>query len=376
MSALPTLLVLRALESARSEGVLRVNYLSREGSLLRRIHQAISDLAGMPDILAVHLPSSRQSTFSPSIDDPDSDLHRLWSFYRHQSPNEFLAALGMEPARFRSRLEAHGLDPDVKLWAPWEEPAFVAFLEHRSVEEELGRSLAAQRKAAQEFLDDAFGPDEVSVVADIGWRGTIQDNLARLFAEREFRGLYLGLLEFLNPQPGNSSKAAIGPDANTGHDVSWLEDHVAVLERLLTPPIASTVGYGAGKGVVLRTPNEQTSSVLAAFQDGILAGAVGVAEIYVKLGAEVSDLKTCVIEDMRRVILQPSGGVADAFFSSAHSDDFGHSGPDTSVSLRTALDRVRHSIGRGQDPPALDDLYWAAGLRRTYSLEVALAGWW
>jgi hypothetical protein len=145
---------------------------------------------------------------------------------------------------------------------------------------------------------------------------------------------------------------------------------------LLTPPIASTVGYGAGKGVVLRTPNEQTSSVLAAFQDGILAGAVGVAEIYVKLGAEVSDLKTCVIEDMRRVILQPSGGVADAFFSSAHSDDFGHSGPDTSVSLRTALDRVRHSIGRGQDPPALDDLYWAAGLRRTYSLEVALAGWW
>jgi hypothetical protein len=376
MASLPTLLVLKALESARSEGVVRVNYLSREGSLLRRIHEAVSDTVGMSDILAVHLPSSRQSTFSPSIEDPDADLHRLWSFYRHQSPNEFLAALGMDPSRFRSRLEAHGLDPDVKLWTPWEEPAFVSFLEHRSVAQELEGSLESQRKAAREFLDDAFGPDEVSVVADIGWRGTIQDNLARLFAEREFRGLYLGLLDFLNPQPGNSSKAAIGPDANTGDDVSWLEDHVAVLERLLTPPIASTVGYGGGQGVVLRNPNEQISSILAAFQDGVLAGAVGVAEVYVKLGAEVSDFKAAVVEDMRRAVLQPPGGVADAFFSSAHSDDFGHSGPDTSVALRWALERLARSIGRGQDPPALDDLYWPAGLRRAFAVEVALAGWW
>jgi hypothetical protein len=144
----------------------------------------------------------------------------------------------------------------------------------------------------------------------------------------------------------------------------------------MTPPIASTVGYGGDKGVVLRNPNEQTSSVLTAFQDGILAGAVGVAEIYVKLGAEVSDFKAAVVEDMRRAILQPPGGVADAFFSSAHSDDFGHSGPDTSVALRRALDRLHQSIGRGQDPPALDDLYWPSGLRRTFAVEVALAGWW
>ena len=376
MSLLPTLLVLKAMEHARREGVDRVHYLSREGSLLRRIHEAVSDSVDMSDIRAVHLPSSRQSTFPPSLDDPSADLHRLWSFYRHQSPNEFLRAVGLEPSRFRTRLEAHGLEPDVKLWSLWEEPAFVSFLQHKSVTEELEEGLASQRRDARRFLDSVLGRDEVSVVTDIGWRGTIQDNLARIFDDREFRGFYLGLLEFLNPQPGNSSKTAIGPDANHGDDVQWLEDHVAVIERLLTPPIASTVSYGGAKGVVLRNPIGQASTCLTAFQDGVLAGATGVAEIYVRLGAEVTDLKDAVVEALRRTVIQPPSGVADAFFSSAHSDDFGHSGPDTSVALTIATDRLSNSIGRGLEPPAIGDLFWPAGLKRTFAVEVAVAGWW
>jgi hypothetical protein len=76
------------------------------------------------------------------------------------------------------------------------------------------------------------------------------------------------------------------------------------------------------------------------------------------------------------LVLQPNPGAADAFFSSAHSDDFGGGGLDTSVALSLALERVALRIAQGAQPPDLDDLFWSAGLRRCFAVEVALTGWW
>jgi len=376
LSLLPTLLVVKAMEEARKAGVPRINYISREGALLRRVHEAVADLVGMPNIEALHLPSSRQATFAPSLDATNEDLHRMWTFYMHQSPNEFLRAIGLDPSRFRSRLEAHGLDPDAKIWSLWEQPAFVSFLEHRSVAIEVEEGLLRQRREAIRYLDSALGTDDVCIVVDTGWRGTIQDNMARLFESREFRGTYLGLLEFLNPQPGNARKSSVGPDANSGDDTAWLEPHVAVIERLLSPPIAPTLSYSGPNGIVLGAPIGYPSARLSAFQDGILAGSLKVAQTYLTLGAEVADLKEAVVTRMRSLILQPSSGAADAFFSSAHSDDFGTSGPDTSVSLSLAAERLGNRIGRNIDPPTLEDLFWPSGLRRAFPIETTLAGWW
>jgi FMN phosphatase YigB (HAD superfamily) len=374
-SALPTLLTVAAMERARRDGLDRVNYVSREGALLRRVHDVISDEIGVPEIRAVHLPSSRQATFAPSLDGTNDDLARMWTFYRHQSPNDFLASLGLEPSQFRTRLVAHGLEPEARIWSIWEEPAFAAFLEHKSVRSEIERALVNQRAKAEAFLAPALGDDKRSIVVDTGWRGTIQDNIARLFPDREFHGIYLGLLAFLNEQPENSTKSALGPDANSGDDVGWLEPHVGVIERLFSPPIGSTITYAGKKGLILGDGTAR-SALLDAFQDGVVAGASRVANAYLALGSEVADLKEAATDLMRSLVLQPNPGAADAFFSSAHSDDFGGGGLDTSVALSLALERVALRIAQGAQPPDLDDLFWSAGLRRCFAVEVALTGWW
>jgi FMN phosphatase YigB (HAD superfamily) len=375
LAALPALLTIGAMELARRLRLDRVNYVSREGALLARAHEAISEVVGMGDIRAVHIPSSRQSTFAPSLSDLEDDLQRLWSFYRHQSPNDLLVTLGLDPSRFRTRLLAHGLDPERKIWALGDEPAFAAFLRHKSVATEVDEAITRQRREATAFLDSALGEDKVSVVVDTGWRGTIQDNLAHLFPDRDLHGLYLGLLPYLNEQPANSTKQAVGPNANEGDDTSWLEDHVAVIERLMTPSIGSTLSYAGATGVVIDQKYDR-SSLLDAFQDGLIAGSTSVAATYVELGAEVSDLETVITETMRALLLQPRPGAADAFFSVSHSDDFGTEGPETSVALLLVTERLALTIARGLPPPDIEDLFWPAGLRRCFSVEVAQVGWW
>jgi hypothetical protein len=182
-------------------------------------------------------------------------------------------------------------------------------------------------------------------------------------------------LSFLNEQPENATKVAIGPDANLGDDTKWLEPHVGVIERLLSPPISSTLSYSGRTGIVLSELTSQ-STLLDAFQDGLIEGSTAIAEAYVRLGGEVTDLRPAVIETMRSLLLQPDPGASDAFFSVPHSDDFGAAGPETSAGMLIAAERLALRIGRGLPPPDLGDLFWWAGLRRCFSIEVALAGWW
>lgn len=43
-------------------------------------------------------------------------------------------------------------------------------------------------------------------IVDIGWRGTIQDNIAYIFDKNKFIGYYLTLYNYYNVQPVNTKK--------------------------------------------------------------------------------------------------------------------------------------------------------------------------
>ena len=375
LSLLPSLLVLAAIEMARKLGRDRVFYLSREGALLTEIHRAISDLVGAENVVPVYLSVSRRSTFGPSLQDLDKDLERMWSFYNRQSPNEFLLALGADTERYRKRLLAHGLDPDNRVWHLGENPTFLGFMQQRSVRKELEEALSVRRERLLETLAP-LGEATSQVLVDIGWRGTIQDNISLLFPDTTFHGIYLGLLAFLNPQPPNTCKSAIGPDGNLNDDVSWLEDYVGVVERLFTPSFDS-VEQGTNQTRQVRAERDSLSSAyLNSFQDGVLAGATTVADMYSMLGCEVADLKPAAFQGLRSLIMAPPSGVADAFFAVSHFDDFGSRGPDTRRALSVAVERLREAIAMGSGPPTLSDLYWPAGLHRSHVVATGISCWW
>jgi hypothetical protein len=50
---------------------------------------------------------------------------------------------------------------------------------------------------------------------DIGWRGTIQDNLAHVLPEKTLFGHYLGLARVLNEQPVNCRSTPSAPTSTS-----------------------------------------------------------------------------------------------------------------------------------------------------------------
>ncbi|MBA1577505.1 hypothetical protein G9H05_28480, partial [Klebsiella pneumoniae] len=106
----------------------------------------------------------------------------------------------------------------------------------------------------------------------------IHDNIALLYPDIHFTGIYLGLQKFLNEQPSNTSKVAFGPDLNHQLEYPHFLDSVAPIEMITNSPSGSVTGYGLenGKIVAIRSVNDDENSAwhnfTKTFQEGILAG--------------------------------------------------------------------------------------------------------
>ena len=228
-----------AIERAIELGVDCVHYLSREGASLARLHEQVAEvLFGRWAPRAVHLEVSRRSTFGPSLRSLDDEsLQRMWRQYADQSPVGLIASLGLEPASFRERLATAGLDPDTVIPDIAGDRRIRSFLQTPDVARTMRCALDEQRGLLVRYLSDRGLGGERHVVVDVGWRGTIQDNLCHLLPHTELHGVYFGLFPYLNPQPANSTKRAVVFDGNLGERYDMVNPPAAI-EAPLTPPIA------------------------------------------------------------------------------------------------------------------------------------------
>ena len=323
-------LVTRAIEIAVEQGVDRVYYMSREGAFLARVHELVAPIVarGIAEPpRAVHLALSRRSTFGPSLTGLGAEsLGRMWSMYGIQTPRALLVSLGADPEAYETAVLRHGLGMDQLLPDVANDAQIRRFLDDRDVASRLGRLLRERRGLLVDYLrQETDLTRSAMVVADVGWRGTIQDNLAHVLPEVRLFGVYLGLFPYLNAQPSNATKEAVGFDGNVGDDFAFAEPPAAV-ERPWTPHVPSTVDYHRsldGRITAVVDREVHASPLIDEFQRGILIGAPRAAEFLVKNGFTVGIVRRQLKNDVRRYYEQPEGGVADIWFGSEHDDTFG-----------------------------------------------------
>src|SRR5262249_12673360 len=93
-----------------------------------------------------------------------------------------------------------------------------------------------------------FDTQGSNVIVDIGWRGTIQDNIARAFPTTQIFGIYMGLQKFLNTQPSNVRKHALIADINAGNNrFADILNHVRPMEMLCNSSGGSVTSYEIGE---------------------------------------------------------------------------------------------------------------------------------
>lgn len=320
-------------EQAILQKLDRLYFFTREGDFFHKVFCAIfpqGQLSGheLPpaDILAV----SRLSTFAPSMKDGSiQEMSRIWSLFKVQSVSGLFATLGLDVGKFSELLEMLGLnktdvisDPEnsLELRRLFETPAFA---------EAVKNSLATQASLLQIYLkqNGVNAGNRVGVV-DIGWRGTIQDNIALLVPGVHFHGLYLGLRRVINAQPGNTTKAAYGPDENTSSGSTALFTNFAAMELLCNSPFGSVVGYTLEDGRtnpqrhVDQEENAAYDEFVGPFQEGVLLAArhwQSYLERYVVSSDELRTMALHTWDKLRRV---PDEGLVDAYLRTPQQDIF------------------------------------------------------
>lgn len=329
--------VLMTMERAVSDKVEALYFFTREGEFFLDIYRRLADreVLGFAPPRAALLMVSRLSTFAGSLRDfSTTELMRLWNQYSVQSLQALLKSLAMEPDEWAVAAERHGLDLISPILYPWQDPRVEAFFDDAEVRARVERHLAAKREALLGYLA-SVGIDEKSRrigVVDIGWRGTIQDNLAHALPGLELVGYYLALNRFLNVQPANVRKEAYGPNLNESETLDALLDCVAPIEMLCNSPNGSVEGYeSTARGMeAIRHVDEEENQVHAEhvrhFQAGVLDSVPYWAEFLQTHAYSSMELKPLAMEIWSRIIQNPPPSLTEAFFRLNHNEVFGVGG--------------------------------------------------
>lgn len=344
--------VLSVLQDAVRRQVDRVFFFSREGIFFKELYdgivaQDILDLGEYP--ASVVLDVSRRATFAASLEAFSiPELMRIWSQYSSQSLHALAVSLNIDPSDWASAAQACGLDMQEEIAHPWEDPRIKAFLTNRGVVASTQHSLREQRQDLITYLDRiGFATDQnkTHMIVDIGWRGTIQDNIARLCAGNVV-GHYLGLENFLNKQSANSIKSGYLFDRRNKSDSFVVSDHAA-FEFLFNATGGSVVGYDSGVPVkaIIAAEERIIEADVSDFQSRLRKAAVQVARYVRDHGLIAEDLRAVSRWAAESYTQYPPVEVTSAFLAYEHNETFG-TGQVDKISLEEGgVEEIREKQG-------------------------------
>ncbi|WP_149535704.1 hypothetical protein [Siccirubricoccus phaeus] len=336
-------------ETARARGAPAVWFLSGEGQWFAATYARLCAALGGGFPPARHLAISRRASFLPSLERLDRGaLAPLLAQYTSASLGGVLASLGLAlPA---AALAAGGLDPA----QPWAEQAARA-LALPALRDAAEARRAAQRALLLRFLaQQGFPAAGEALVADIGWRGSIQDNLCRLLPALRLHGCYFLLLPGFSPAPANATRQSflLPPGPREARRLRF----GAPLELAVGGEGGSVIGYaaaGSGAAPVAGPPPAcppAARRALAGFRAALAEAAVAR-----QARPEVA------LRDTLRFLEHPPRAFAALYFAHERDERYG-TGRSHLAAAPLKAGALLSAVGQ-------------AGARRRLGLALAESGW-
>lgn len=327
--------VLEIMEQAISRNCEFVYFFAREGVFFKKIYETLVDLDvydlenyPKPKILYV----SRRATFAASLSEFSIDeMMRMWNMYSTQSVEAMARSLNFDVDIVSDIARLYNLDPTYPIQYPWLNEDFKRFFYSVDLQTYANKSIKNQRAAVAKHLSNNgidIHKNYNYLIVDIGWRGTIQDNISNL-VNGKIHGVYLALKKYLNQQPNNSSKSAYLSDENT--DSLFDLGDVAALEFIFNATGGSVVGYnkdGEPSTEIYEGEERIINGPVARLQDGFISGAILLGTYVRRHGLVARDLLSLSRHVVTSYIQDPPVCIADAFLSLEHNETFGTGSSD------------------------------------------------
>ncbi len=316
-------------EYAIKNKIPTVYYATREGETFIKIHELIKE----NNPFGVEVPNcdiievSRMGTFSASLKEFSiTELLRLWSQYREQSMKALFKTLAIDIKPYQKYMDKYDIDIEEKIICPWFDIRVQELCLDEEFTKQVNKEIKRKKEEILEYFEKSKGivnDDKPMFMVDIGWRGTIQDNLAYIFTNKKIGGYYLTLYDFYNIQPKHTYKLSFIDD-KTIRD-NEVASMITLLEWIYNPGTGSVTGYKDGKAI--RRAKEDETKVVSKYikpmQEGMFEAAKVINEYMKYHPYEAEETKQYVYDLIRRTKVNPSKELIEAYYSMVFNDTFG-----------------------------------------------------
>lgn len=375
--------VLWIIEECIKNNISKIYYFTREGEFFKEIHDEIAKkspfFCELPKSYILEV--SRIATFGASLREVTlQEMMRIWNQYSIQSMRAFFKSVNIEKNMVTRFLGKYNIPYEDDIVYPWEDERVQRmFADSEFIEmfqnniNKLREKLVAYGKTKDLNLDE----NEKIAIVDIGWRGTIQDNICYIYDKKEIYGYYLGLIGFLNEQPKNSSKFGFLNSCNYAH---LILRYVTPLEMLCNSPNGSVIGYENIKGNIVairkKDPNEDIifEKYTKMVQADMIENVKYLSEQTKIHGFVSEDLKYAAYEIIYDMISNPPIDFAESYFSLKHNEEFGvgkYIDKHTNFKLMLMIKAIFIKSSRQKLKEFLDSTTWPQGYLTKYKINYA-----
>lgn len=316
-------------EYAIKNNIKKVYYATREGETFIKIHELIKQNnpfgVEIPECEIIEV--SRMATFAASLKEFSiAELLRLWSQYQSQSMKALFKTLAIDINKYQSYMEKYDIDIEEKIDWPWFNMKVQKLCADKEFTDKMNVEIKKKREELLEYFEKKKGitnNEEPMFMVDIGWRGTIQDNLAHIFTNKKIGGYYLTLYDFYNLQPANTYKISyIDEKEIRDNEVASM---ITILEWIYNPGTGSAVGYKDGNAI--RKAKEKETRIVEEYikplQKGMFKAAKVINEYMKYHPYQAQEIKEYVYDLIKNIKKKPSKELVEAYYNMVFNDTFG-----------------------------------------------------
>ena len=244
----------------------KVYFLSREGEFLKELFddycESLHKNYDLPIIETKYLYVSRQSTYAPSLSNSieNETFEKLFDEYPNMSISSFCKNIGIQELDILNLRNKLSIDFDFEIIDIKNSKEFKQLKSNESFIDLYRKTITDRKKSFINYIrtNGIHKNDKIAIV-DVGWKGSIQDNIFNACENLKLYGYYCGLKNNVNTSENNKKYGLMFtqvPYKSDDYDV-WSFDS-NFMERLLTASHASTNSY--------KKDGEKCSPVFSSFE--------------------------------------------------------------------------------------------------------------
>ncbi|MBR6033842.1 MAG: HAD family hydrolase [Clostridia bacterium] len=328
LSPLLYFFVYNIVEHAIRNKINHVYYFTREGEKFIKIHEKFE--ARNP--FGVTLPTcsllevSRMATFSASLNNFSiGELLRLWSQYRVQSMKALFKTLAIDITQYQKYMDKYEINIEEDIYEPWFNIKVQKLFRDEEFVNSVNEKLKEKRQQLIEYFENQniVNDDKKILCVDIGWRGTIQDNLAYIFNKKTIEGYYITLFDYYNAQPKNTKKYKF--IKNKDVILQDVAPALTVFEMIFSSNTGSVIEYK--DGIAIRKAKKEETEIVQKYityiQEGIFAGADIINEYMEIHPFEASEFDRYIENLVTNVRKNPNKDLMEVYYKLVMNDTFG-----------------------------------------------------